>query len=78
MRQEGLYLASDLDRVRPFLLINDDDGSALTVDIALLLAFADSILDSSDVTQIDILARDTRDDDRAQRQRIDEFPLDTY
>ncbi len=73
-----MYLASDLDRVRSFLLIDDDDGSALTVDIALLLTFADGILDGSDVTQIDILARDARDDDRTQRQRIDEFPLDTY
>ena len=73
-----MYLASDLDRVRSFLLIDDDDRSALPVDIALLLTFADGILDGSDVTQIDILARDARDDDRAQRQRIDEFPLDTY
>ena len=73
-----MYLASDLDRVRSFLLIDDDDRSALTVDIALLLTFADGILDGSDVTQIDILARDARDDDRAQRQRIDKFSLDTY
>ena len=73
-----MYLTSDLDRVRSFLLIDDDDRSALTVDVALLLALADGILDGSDVTQIDILARDARDDDRAQRQRIDEFPLDTY
>ena len=73
-----MYLASDLDGVRSFLLIDDDDRSALTVDIALLLTFADGILDGSDVTQIDILARDARDDDRAQRQRIDEFSLDTY
>ena len=62
-----MYLASDLDRVRSFLLIDDDDRSALAVDIALLLTFADGILDGSDVTQIDILARDARDDDRAQR-----------
>ena len=73
-----MYLASDLDRVRSFLLIDDDDRSALTIDIALLLTFADGILDGSDVTQIDILARYTRDDNRPQRQRIDEFPLDTY
>lgn len=51
-----MYLASDLDRVRSFLLIDDDDRSALTVDVALLLALADGILDGSDVAQIDILA----------------------
>ena len=70
-------LASDLDRVRAFLLRDHDDSTALPIDEVLLLALPDGILNLCDVAQIDVLPADTRHDDRAELHRIGEFPLHT-